>query len=194
MPTKTLKSSKAARSQTAGASRKSASSAKTTGSAKTPSSSKSAARDRNSKTASRRSGRAGASPQPPQVFGRCGGRPLLTAVERDVCDRLTSLGVAHSHRPRHFEITLEDGSLAAFAPTMVVRGRGREGKTVLVETTELATDPNLDKVRAFRKQYGLEFYLSFVASEEILDQVPFDVYDEATEVLNLAALIGRLAD
>src|SRR5690606_7530504 len=60
-------------------------------------------------------------------FGRCGGRPILHAIERNICDRLTDLGVAHSHRPRHFEVRLEDESLAAFAPTMVLRGRGREG-------------------------------------------------------------------
>ncbi len=184
MPTKTLKSSKAARSQTAGASRKSASS------------SKSNARDKAPKSVSRRPGRGGvaATPQTPQIFGRCGGRPLLTAVERDVCDRLTSLGVAHSHRPRHFEITLEDGTLAAFAPTMVVRGRGREGKTVLVETTEAANDPNLHKVRAFRKQYGLEFYVSLIAPEEALDDVSLSTYDEAASLLEMHTVLGRLAD
>ncbi len=127
-------------------------------------------------------------------FGRCGGRMLASQVERQICDLLSRDGVAHSHHPRHFEITLAEGSIAAYPPMIVVRGRGREGKTVVIEAMDAIDAPLLDKIRAFRKQYGLEFYLSFVASEEILDQVPFDVYDEATEVLNLAALIGRLAD
>lgn len=127
-------------------------------------------------------------------FGRCGGRAILTRLERDLCDRLTGLGVAHSHRPRHFEVTLDDESLAAYAPTMVLRGRGREGKTVVVETTESNKDPNLPKIRAYRKQYGPEFYVCLVAPEEVLDQVHFDTYDDATAATEVHTLVSRLAD
>lgn len=128
------------------------------------------------------------------AFGRCGGRAILSRLERDLCDRLTDQGVAHSHRPRHFEVRLDDESLAAYAPTMVLRGRGREGKTIVLETSENAKDANLGKIRAYRKQYGLEFYVSLVAPEEVLDEVHFDTYDEATAATDVHTLVSRLAD
>ncbi|MBK8977709.1 MAG: hypothetical protein IPM29_17520 [Planctomycetes bacterium] len=120
---------------------------------------------------------------------------MLTALERDVCDHLTQLGVTHSHRPRHFEITLDDGSLAAYAPTMVVRGRGREGKSVVIETCDAVGDPQLAKIRAFRRQYGVEFYVCLVATvEELLEELPFDAYDESSALRNMHTMVGRLAD
>jgi hypothetical protein len=84
--------------------------------------------------------------------------------------------------------------LAAYAPTMVLRGRGREGKTVVVESAERAGEENLKKIRAFRSQYGLEFYLCFVAPEDVLDGVAFDTYDEAVATTDVHTLVSRLAD
>ncbi|MEZ5966229.1 MAG: hypothetical protein R3F56_20500 [Planctomycetota bacterium] len=127
-------------------------------------------------------------------YGRCGGRMLSSRVERLLCDLLSREGVAHSHHPRHFEVRLEDESVAAYAPMIVVRGRGREGKTVVIEALDAVEPGLLDKVRAFRRSYGLEFYVSFVGSEELLDEIPLDVYDEATDVQNAVALVSRLAD
>lgn len=137
-------------------------------------------------------------------FGRCGGRPLLTELEREVCDRLTGAGVAHSHRPRHFEVRLEDETLAAFAPTMVVRGRGREGKVLVIEPIEAAEakakqkgDPHestVQKIQAFRKLHGTEFFVTVIAPEATLDELPFDLANEMLATTDLYALIGRLAD
>jgi len=128
------------------------------------------------------------------IFGRCGGRIIQSSLERDVCDRLTGLGVAHSHRPRHFEVRFEDGELAAYAPTIVLRGRGREGKTVVVEAAEAAQDATVRKIRAFRDQYGTEFYVCFVAPEEVLDDVHFATYDESATSNAIHTLVSRLAD
>ncbi|MEO0481300.1 MAG: hypothetical protein AAF196_17665 [Planctomycetota bacterium] len=127
-------------------------------------------------------------------FGRCGGRPLVTELEREVCDRLTGGGVAHSHRPRHFEIKLEDESLAAFAPTIVVRGRGREGKVLVIETLEQANQDTVRKIAAFRALHGAEFFVSVIAPEAVLDEIPFDLADEMLATTELYALIGRLTD
>jgi hypothetical protein len=127
-------------------------------------------------------------------FGRCGGRMLSSKVERQLCDLLSREGVAHSHSPRHFEIKLADDTMAAYAPMIVVRGRGREGKTIVIEALDQIEPALLEKVRAFRKHYGLEFYVSFVGSEELLDEVPVDAYDESTVVQNVSALVSRLAD
>ena len=128
------------------------------------------------------------------VLGHCGGRPLLSPLERDVCDHLTSLGVVHSHRPRHFEVTLENGTRAAYAPTMVVRGRGREGKSVVVETADEADGLHVDKIRAYRKQYGVEFYLCLVGSQEVLEDLRLDAYDECSTLADINTMVGRLAE
>ncbi len=127
-------------------------------------------------------------------YGRCGGRMLSSKVERLLCDLLSRDGVAHSHSPRHFEIQLDDQQMAAYAPMIVVRGRGREGKTIVIEALDEIEPSLLEKVRAFRKLYGLEFYVSFVGSEELLDEVPIDAYDESTVVQNVSALVSRLAE
>lgn len=127
-------------------------------------------------------------------YGRCGGRMLSSKTERLLCDLLSRDGVTHSHHPRHFEVQMEGGTMAAYAPMIVVRGRGREGKTIVIESVDSIDANLLEKVRAFRRQYGLEFYVSFVANEEILDEIPVDAYDEATEVQSAAALVSRMAD
>jgi hypothetical protein len=128
------------------------------------------------------------------VHGRCGGRLLGSRLERTICDLLSKEGVTHSHCPRHYEVHLPTGSVAAYAPMVVVRGRGREGKTVVIEAAEDARSPMLDKIRAFRKQYGVEFYVTFVAPEDVLDQVSIDTYDEPTSTADVATLVSRLAD
>src|SRR5262245_49749100 len=53
-------------------------------------------------------------------FGRCGGRVLSSRIEQTVCDKLSRAGVTHSHSPRHFEVQLEDGAVAAYAPMVVL--------------------------------------------------------------------------
>ena len=127
-------------------------------------------------------------------FGRCGGRLLGSRVEQVMCDRLSRRGVAHSHSPRHFEVRLGETSVAAYAPQIVLRGRGREGKTVVIEASEEAYRPILNKMIAFRRQYGAEFYMIFVAPEDVLDRVPLGAYDESATTNNLNTLISRLAE
>ena len=131
-------------------------------------------------------------------YGRCGGRLLGSKLEQTICDRLGQAGVAHSHSPRHFEVRLDtekgSGQVAAYAPMVVLRGRGREGKSVVIESAEDIESPILKKVVAFRSQYGQEFYVIFVAPDEVLDEVPLAAYDEACSAVNVNTLIGRLAE
>src|SRR5262245_31224622 len=96
-------------------------------------------------------------------FGRCGGRVLSSRIEQTVCDKLSRAGVTHSHSPRHFEVQLEDEAVAAYAPMVVLRGRGREGKTVVIEAAGEAHGLTLRKIAAFRRRLGPEFYVIFVA-------------------------------
>ena len=127
-------------------------------------------------------------------FGRCGGRLLGSRLEQTLCDRLGQAGVAHSHSPRHYEVKMTEGQVAAYAPMIVLRGRGREGKSVVIEAAEDAESPILKKVVSFRGQYGQEFYVILVAQDDVLDEVALATYDEACSATNANTLISRLAE
>ena len=140
-----------------------------------------------------------------QGYGRCGGRVLASRIEQQLCMLLSRNGVTHSHSPRHFEVRYKDLSdslskqdlaknIAAYAPMIVLRGRGREGKVVVIEASNEVQTSIMPKIMAFRRQYGVEFYVIFVAPEEILDEIPFDAYDESCTTNDVATLINRLAD
>jgi hypothetical protein len=128
------------------------------------------------------------------AYGRCGGRILSSRIEQSVCDMLSRAGVTHSHAPRHFEVRYEDGKVAAYAPMIVLRVRGREGKTIVIEAADRIDAGTLTKIQAFRRQYGLEFYVCVIAPEEILDDVPVSTYDESATSDFAQTLISRLAD
>lgn len=128
------------------------------------------------------------------AYGRCGGRILSSQIEQTVCDMLSRSGVTHSHAPRHFEVRYEDGSVAAYAPMIVLRVRGREGKTVVIEAADRIDEGTLTKIRAFRRQYGSEFYLCMIAPEDVLDEIPISAYDESSTTEFAQNLVSRLAD
>lgn len=127
-------------------------------------------------------------------YGRCGGRMLGSALEQSVCDRLGQAGVAHSHSPRHFEVSLQEKQVAAYAPMVVLRGRGREGKSVVIEAVEDAKNPIVSKIVAFRRQYGQEYYVILIGTDEALDEIPLATYDESCAVTDVNTLIARLAE
>jgi hypothetical protein len=127
-------------------------------------------------------------------FGRCGGRLLSSKLEQDLCNRLGMAGVVHSHSPRHYEIRFDDGKVAAYAPMIVLRGRGREGKGVVIEAVEDPDAPILRKIVSFRAQYGQEFYVILVGSDEVLDEAPLAAHDESCSAVNVNTLIARLAE
>ncbi len=127
-------------------------------------------------------------------YGRCGGRLISTHLEQTICTALSSAGVIHSHSPRHFEVRVENERVAAYAPMIVLRGRGREGKTVVIEAAAEKESATIGKIKAFRAQYALEFYVIFVAPEGVVDEVSPLVYDECAGTDELVTLINRLAD
>lgn len=129
-----------------------------------------------------------------QEYGRCGGRVLSSRLEQTLCDLLSDAGLTHSHSPRHFEVPISDSSVGAYAPLVVLRGRGRGGKTVVIECAEEVDEPILEKIVAFRKKFGAEFYVIFIAPEEVIDLIPLSAYDESSVTTDLGTLINRLAD
>jgi hypothetical protein len=128
------------------------------------------------------------------AFGRCGGREITNRVEQMACNLLQSAGIAHTHSPRYFEVRFPDKMVGAYAPEIVLRGRGREGKTVILETALSLKDEAIKKIIAFRKQYGIEFYVILIAREEVLDDVSIETYDESCSLVDLPTLVGRLSD
>jgi hypothetical protein len=127
-------------------------------------------------------------------FGRCGGRLLSNRLEQQLCNRLSIAGVVHSHSPRHYEIRYDENRVAAYAPMIVLRGRGREGKGVVIEAIEDSKAAILRKIIAFREQYGSEFYVILVAADDVLDEVALTSYDESCASSNVNTLIARLAE
>ncbi len=127
-------------------------------------------------------------------FGRCGGRLLSNRLEQQLCHRLGIAGVVHSHSPRHYEIRFSENKVAAYAPMIVLRGRGREGKGVIIEAVEDPKAAILKKITAFRAQYGQEFYIILVADEDSLDEIPLSCYDESCSSNSVHNLIARLAE
>jgi len=127
-------------------------------------------------------------------FGRCGGRILSSRIEQTLCDRLSRVGITHSHSPRHFEVQMAENEVAAYAPMVVLRGRGRQGKTVVIEAAGEVEAGTLVKIQAFREKFGAEFYVIFIAPEEVLDDIPLAAYDESCTTNDLDALVGRLSE
>ena len=132
--------------------------------------------------------------EPGESFGRCGGRTMTSKMEKRVCDMLSSAGVAHCHRPRRYEVKVDDKMIAAYSPCIALRGRGREGKTSVLEVLAELDAAHVSKLQAFRKLYESEFYVTLVAPGHVHDEVASDCRDEAVLPSELASLVARLAD
>ncbi len=135
-----------------------------------------------------------APPEKGKVYGRCGGRPLLSELEQRVCQCLSKHGLAHSHAPRRFEVKLEDEKVAAYSPTMVLRGRGREGKTMVIEVLPTLNETQIKKIKAFRKLFDAEFFVTLVAPGPVLDEIFEKISDDEVLPSSIESLIARMAE
>jgi hypothetical protein len=68
--------------------------------------------------------------------------------------------------------------MAAYSPCIVLRGRGREGKTTVIECMGALDSTYAQKVESFHKAYEAEFYVILVASLAVLEDLPPTAYDE----------------
>ncbi len=127
-------------------------------------------------------------------FGRCGGRELQSRMEREICDKLSRSGVPHSHRPRRFEVKLDGNRVASYSPSIVLRGRGREGKTVVIELLSSAEELRAKKLRAFHELYRQDFYVMCIAAESVLAQLDGRGMDAGIPPTEVDDLINRLAE
>lgn len=127
-------------------------------------------------------------------YGRCGGRPRKSPMEKRICEQISKLGLAHSHAPRRFEVKIDSKRMAAYSPCIALRGRGREGKTTILEVLAVWDDTHIQKIRAFRAIYKAEFFVIFVAPGSIVDRLAPDAYDEVVLPSELHNLITRLSE
>ncbi len=135
-----------------------------------------------------------ASPAREGGFGRCGGRELKTRMERHICDKLSMSGVPHSHRPRRFEIKLQGDRVASYSPSIVLRGRGREGKTSVIEVLASAEGSHAEKIKAFHSIYNQDFYVMLIAPEEVLKEVDSGSIDAGIPPSEIDDLVNRLVE
>jgi hypothetical protein len=135
-----------------------------------------------------------APPEKGKIYGRCGGRPLLSELEQRICQALSKHGLAHSHAPRRFEVKLEDNKVAAYSPTMVLRGRGREGKTMVIEVLPTLSEIQIKKIKAFRKLFEAEFYVTLVAPGPVLDEIFEKITDDEVLPSSIETLVARMAE
>lgn len=133
-------------------------------------------------------------PEPGETFGRCGGRVISSKMEKRVCDKLSDAGVAHCHRPRRYEVKVDEKVIAAYSPCIALRGRGREGKTAVLEVLASTDALHVKKLQAFRSLYESEFYVTLVAPGHVLDEIARDSFDEAVLPSELGSLVARLAE
>ncbi len=133
-------------------------------------------------------------PEPGETFGRCGGREITSKMEKRVCDKLSEAGVAHCHRPRRYEVKVDEAKMAAYSPCIALRGRGREGKTSILEVLADVDLSHVRKLQAFRRIYEQEFYVTLVLPGHVLDEIEKDSYDEAVMPSELGSLVARLAE
>ncbi len=133
-------------------------------------------------------------PEKGRSYGRCGGRPMQSLMEQRLCDRLSRQGVAHSHAPRRYEVRIDGGKVAAYSPCIVLRGRGREGKTAIIEVLAEWDAQHVGKMQAFRQLYETEFYVILVAPGHVLDRVPPSAFDESVLPSEVGSLVARLAE
>ena len=127
-------------------------------------------------------------------YGQCGGRPLKSPMEKRICEHISRLGIAHSHAPRRFEVKIENKGVAAYSPCIALRGRGREGKTTILEIMAVWDDVHIQKIRAFRALYKAEFFVIFIAPGHIVERLAADAYDEVVLPSELHNLISRLSE
>ncbi|MEZ5987716.1 MAG: hypothetical protein R3F30_01035 [Planctomycetota bacterium] len=135
-----------------------------------------------------------APPEKGRIYGRCGGRPIMSELEQKVCQSLSREGIAHSHAPRRFEVRFDGDKVGAYSPTMVIRGRGREGKTMVLECLPESNPSQVSKIKAFRELYNLEFYVILIAPGAVMDELPPGVADEELLPSEVEILVARVAE
>jgi hypothetical protein len=127
-------------------------------------------------------------------LGWCGGRSIKTILERQICDLLSSKGIPHFHRPRRFQVTLEDNFVGAYSPTIIIRGKGREGKTLVIEAIEKLSTLQLKKIASFRESFKQDFFLTVISTSSCYEALPENLADHFVRDKDLQEYIERISN
>ena len=125
-------------------------------------------------------------------LGWCGGRSIKSHLEREICDLLSVKGIPHFHRPRRFQVKLKEGFVGAYSPTIIIRGKGREGKTLVIEAIEKVSQLQLKKIASFREIFSQDFFLVVITSLRCQETLPNDLADDYVLRKDLQEFIDRI--
>ena len=126
-------------------------------------------------------------------LGWCGGRSLQTSLEKEVCNHLSLKGIPHFHRPRRFQVTLENDLVGAYSPAIIIRGKGREGKTLVIEVIESISNLHLKKISSFRKLFTQDFFLTVITTKKCFRNLPEGLADQIIHEKDLLEFIERIS-
>jgi|GEM_PF-5623929 len=125
-------------------------------------------------------------------LGWCGGRSIKSSLEREICDLLSTKGIPHFHRPRRFQVALNKNYVGAYSPTIIIRGKGREGKTLVIEAIEELKPLQIKKIASFREIFSQDFFLVVITNEKCIKGLPTDIADDFFIKKDLQEFIERI--
>ena len=125
-------------------------------------------------------------------LGWCGGRSIKSPLEREICNFLSVKGIPHFHRPRRFQVTLNTNYVGAYSPTIIIRGKGREGKTLVIEAIEEIIPLQIKKIGSFREIFSQDFFLVVITNDKCINNLPENLADEFFNKKDLQEFIERI--
>ncbi len=119
-----------------------------------------------------------------------GGHACDTQLEQFVCAEMQHQGLPHEHRSLHFRVADDTGGKADYTPAIVAR---RGSILFLVDSVESATDRDaIHRFSSFLEQHSPELVLVLVATDDSLDRIPPEAYDEVYAASDVGKLTARI--
>ncbi len=119
-----------------------------------------------------------------------GGHACDTQLEQSVCAEMQRQGLAHEHRSLHFRVADETGGTVDYMPAIVAR---RGSILFLVDSVDSATDRDaIHRFSRFLEQHSPELVLVLVTTDDAVERVPPEAYDEVYAVSDVGRLTARI--
>ena len=114
----------------------------------------------------------------------------ITDLEHGVCAEMRRQGVSHEHRSLHFRIASKAGGADDYGPAIVAR---RGSILFLVDSVESATDRDaIHRFSKFLEQHSPELVLILVTTDDAVEQIPPEAYDEVYAASDVGKLTARI--
>ncbi len=119
-----------------------------------------------------------------------GGHACDSQLEQSVCAEMQRQGLPHEHRSLHFRVADETGGKADYTPAIVAR---RGSILFLVDSVESATDRDaIDRFSRFLEQHSPELVLVLVTTDDAVERIPPEAYDEVYAASDVGKLTTRI--